>query len=200
MFKRLLRWKKEHIYKIPNQYQGRIKKLYVLGDKKSWCNTEEMITWVKKSIFESELNSLQETLDLPIKFIQLIRNPFDVIISRKAMVDKKRGGNRNLSQWSRMYFQHHKIAKKLEKFCLTDENFTFHKMYQEELISEPKKQLKELCEFLEVEPFSDYIKDCSSIIFDKPRKTSKSRDWLDEEKKFIYDEIFKHEELKHYVL
>jgi hypothetical protein len=60
-------------YKVPNQWQGRYQKLSVIGDKMGFSST---------GILKRDpllLRQLQATVQIPIKFFRMIRNPFDNI-------------------------------------------------------------------------------------------------------------------------
>ncbi len=48
---------------------------------------------------------------------------------------------------------------------------------QELFVYEPKIFLKELCNFLGVEPSGDYLKDCASIVFKTPKKSRYDIKW-----------------------
>ena len=66
----------------------------------------------------------------------------------------------------------------------------------EDMIANPKKQLKRLCQFLSVSCSDDYLEDCSSIVY---KSTSKSRNRIiwDDEAKNILQELIKSTPMLH---
>lgn len=65
-------------YEVLNQWQGRFKKLQVIGDKKGWSST------LRLRSNPELLRRLQDTISLNIKFIHVIRNPYDLDHKIKA--------------------------------------------------------------------------------------------------------------------
>jgi hypothetical protein len=52
-----------------------------------------------------------------------------------------------------------------------------HYLHHERLIADPISQLKALCEFVGVEPITDYLKDCSAILQKSPNQSRKLLEW-----------------------
>ena len=188
----------QHIYVPHNMSHDRLK---VIGDKKSGETSKIMREWSERNSLEYELNSLYGFLDLPIKFIQLCRNPFDVV-ARKiiARTKRRKESTKIFKNCVNTYFQNHELAQDIENLSSSNGAFGFHRAYQEELILKPEKTLKALCDFLEVETCPDHIENCTSILFSEPRRTSRRRKWTGEEESLIYEKMSQHEDLKHYVL
>ncbi|KAL9978240.1 hypothetical protein ACROYT_G015735 [Oculina patagonica] len=64
-------------YNVPGAWQGTFNgKLKVIGDKKGGGTTMELTEKPEKFSILKELN---ETVGIPLKFLHVIRNPFDVI-------------------------------------------------------------------------------------------------------------------------
>ena len=62
-------------------------------------------------------------------------------------------------------------------------------LHSEDVIANPKKQLKKLCRFLEVTCSEDYLNDCSSIIYKSTSKTRTTIAWKDAQKREIEQAI-----------
>jgi hypothetical protein len=60
-------------YRVPNQWQGRFKRLQVIGDKQAGASTERL------GSDPELLKLLQDVIDANIKFVHVVRNPYDMI-------------------------------------------------------------------------------------------------------------------------
>lgn len=58
-------------------------------------------------------------------------------------------------------------------------------LHIEDVIANPNKPLKSLCEFLQVTCAKDYLDDCASIIYKHPSKTRNTMVWSDSNKKKV---------------
>ncbi|MGB5771275.1 MAG: sulfotransferase, partial [Crocosphaera sp.] len=153
-------------YKVPNQWQGNYKNLKVIGDKQGGAST------VRIGKSPQIVDLLFKVIQKQIKFIHVTRNPYDNISS----IFKRDGKRLGLDFQGCIdhYFSH----------CGTIANFKqqikekdFYDLKHEDIIQNPKIQLKELCDFLGQETSEDYLEDCASIIFDSPNKSRSRYDW-----------------------
>ncbi|NEO53876.1 MAG: sulfotransferase [Okeania sp. SIO3B5] len=151
-------------YIVPNQYNGKFTNLKIIGDKRGGGSTKRL-----KDNFEI-LSALESQIKVPIKIIHVVRNPFDNISSiYKKCISKS-------LEWSIDYYfnfcyANESIIKKID----SDQIFL---LKLESLIAEPKKNLKEITQsFLGVEVDDNYLKDCSSIVFDSPNKSRNKSPW-----------------------
>ena len=62
-------------------------------------------------------------------------------------------------------------------------------LHSEDVISNPKRQLKKLCKFLEVSCPMGYLKDCASIIYTNTSKTRTTVVWSDVSKRSVEQAI-----------
>ena len=153
---------KEYNYKVPEQWQGKYRKLRIIGDKKG--GRSALILQNNKSL----LNKLASTVDLPIYIIHVVRNPFDNI----ATMSKK-----NFLSLPQSVDMHLKRCRFIWNFNRQHEDINFLTVHHEKIIASPENEIKRLCEFLNVEAGDSYIKDCSSIVFKGPSKTRATVDW-----------------------
>ncbi|MDB9823372.1 sulfotransferase [Deltaproteobacteria bacterium] len=154
-------------YQVPNQWQGRSKRLLVIGDKKGGGNTQR---------FKDDpalVHKLNKRIRMPIKFIHVVRNPFDNISGIATRVRMKL----SLEESIEYYFS----------LCTANENLkqhipgeNFFEMKHENLVSQPEQILRELCRFLELECNKDYLRDCSSVIFKSPHSMRQKVGWTSE--------------------
>lgn len=150
-------------FKVPGQWQGRYKSLFVIGDSKAGISTNRL---ARDSNLLPRLQKLMGSVELRI--IQVIRNPFDPI---SAMI--LRSGRSHASAIEE-YFQYCDILvalrEKLKQDVLLSQRY-------EDFIQEPELHLKRLCHFLGVKAGEEYIKDCVSILHASPEKSRLLVEW-----------------------
>ena len=71
-------------------------------------------------------------------------------------------------------------------------------VYSEDMIKDPRKELKRLCQFLSVSCSENYQKDCASIVFGSPSKSRNAIVWKDRTKNMLTDLISKTPMLQRY--
>lgn len=164
------RWEK-YKYEVPNQWQGRFERLQVIGDKKGGSST------VTFAADPDVLGRLRSTIDTEIKFIHVLRNPYDNI---SAIFERRRRRNHNLGLGS--------IVDSYFSLCTTNANVkdqvgdaAVFEMRHETLIEDTKLSLKNLCGFLGLEYKEDYLTDCARLVFDSPHKSRYDVEWQPEE-------------------
>ncbi len=169
-------------YKVSNQWQGRFDKLRVIGDKKASVSTSQLARNPEL------LHRLQHTVGTEVKFIHVIRNPYDNIATwckrtrakrfRKYKPSSaKRVPKPAVKKMTRHYFNHCEknanLKELLGKGAVID-------VYHEALMEDPKAVLRELCDFLNLGYEEDYLEDCASIVFKSPHKSRYEVEWDDE--------------------
>lgn len=163
-------------YLVPGQWNGRVKELRVLGDKKGGGTTKLL----KRS--PELLDKLLQLIPLLHKFIHVTRNPFDSM-STLSKIDK-RGMERIIRHFNRKWEIVSQLKEKIPRenwFDLRHENF----------ILDPKKWLAALCRFLGQEAPGDYLEDCAAIVNPVAHKTRLDFPWsMDAVKKV--EETMKH--------
>ena len=168
-------------YQVPNQWQGRFdKNIQVIGDKDGSKAVRDIaLNPYIKDVFPQ----LQKAVNLPFKYIHVVRNPFDIIatmilqhISRDPISSQDRkkfflnpfNASKEVQEhWAKYHETYTGGAVKLLK-RFGDDVIT---IFSEEMIENPSKELKRLCEFLSVSCSADYLKDCSSIVNASPSKS-----------------------------
>lgn len=151
-------------YQVPNQFQGRFKKLKIIGDKKGGSSTRILST------YPTLLKQLRNVINLNLKFFHVFRNPYDNI----STISKKH--KMNIKKSIDYYFSLCETITKVKKQLNKDELFEFR---HESFIDNPQKLLREICFFLGVTAPQDYLTDCESIVFKSPSKTRNNSPWDD---------------------
>jgi len=177
-------------YAVPNGYQGKYEKLYIIGDKKGGRST--MHLGANPKLYKK----LTRKVGCAIKIIHVIRNPFDDI---STMV------KRNLPKGST--FRRDIIEHKIKRYLLKAKSNMQHianpelniiNIYHEDFILNPEKNLQKIINFLNVDSKNSYIENCASITYKKPHYSRFELEWPNDLKELVQKEISQIPFLKHY--
>jgi Sulfotransferase family len=159
-------------YVVPNQWQGRWEKLLVIGDKKGGKST----TWLAEN--PELLGRLRATVKVPLRIINVVRNPFDNIATiRKRSIQFGRKASWDQPGATEDYFSRCDTIEELKK-TIRDEEIIDVKL--ESMVTDAGATLRSLCGFLGIDSPEDYVNDCAEIVFASPRKTRSQEDWTPE--------------------
>ncbi|WP_019507455.1 sulfotransferase [Pleurocapsa sp. PCC 7319] len=170
-------------YQVPHQWQGKFQTLKVIGDKRG--SATNFIIRTNPKI----LDVLPNRLNVPIKFIHVVRNPFDNITT---MITRKKA---NLEYGINSYFTKCKTVAYLKTQIDTKDILDVR---HESLIDNPQAILSQVCKFLEVETSQKYLDDCASIVFKSPKKTRFTYQWDDKSIELVKNQIEQYEFLQGY--
>lgn len=178
-------------YHVPGQWQGTYKSsIQVMGDKKGGKTTRQIL----KKENQQALKEIQRVLNIPVKFVHVVRNPYDNIatmllraVHKRNEADKgaKINDSRRLDVQIEKYYSLVQINNKLEKTF----GDSLHLLHSSQLIMEPRKTLMEICEFLELHCDQKYVTDCASIVYKEGTKTRHFVVWTDKQKKLIREKL-----------
>lgn len=171
------------VFTVPNQWQGRFRKLSLIGDN----HGEAAVLRLRAR--PRLLGRLRKTMKVKIKVIHVVRNPYDNI----SVMLKRR--NLTIAEKSNYYFSLCETVTNIKKQLKPEELFEFR---YESLIAEPERILKELCFFLGVETGDDYIRDCAAGIFKSPRKPRYDAPWDSESITTVKEKMSRFSFLKGY--
>lgn len=150
-------------YEVPNQWQGRFEKLEVLGDKKG------ARTAMGFYHDPGSLNVLRSKIDKELKFVHVIRNPYDILatVTRRS---RRKTLDRNIDNLFKLCSSIAALKKHLPREQIFD-------LRLESFVDAPKVHLGQLCSFLGVEADHRYLEDCASIVFKSPKKSRFDIQW-----------------------
>lgn len=148
-------------YLVPGQWQGRYRKLHVIGDSTAGSSTREI---GQDAGLLDQVKGVMRGVD--VKIIQTVRNPYDPI---SAMIVR---GKRSFENAIEVYFSHCETLARLRKILNESQLYTVH---YEEFVRNGQEKLAELCQFLGLEADLDYLKACTSILHPEPQT---SRQWV----------------------
>jgi len=149
-------------YVVPSQWQGRHRNLVIVGDKKGNGTTRLLRR------HPACLDRLEERLSIPLRFINVIRDPFDNIATKA-----KRTGV-SVKEAARRFFANVRTLDALAHARPTQ----VKSIYLDDLIERPKDVLSDLMTWLGLstdEP--GYLDATSSLIFERPKRTRNLVEW-----------------------
>jgi hypothetical protein len=160
-------------YSVDGQWQGRYDELLVLGDRKAGGTA--------KLILENPdiLEVLRRRVRAEIRFINVLRNPFDNIATAVRKTRQFPGESRNqhiVRQADDYFWRFGAIGKIRDAF---GEGCLYH-LHGEDLLSNPANELAGLCRFLHVDCPPAYVTACAAILFKEPQQTRHLIEWDEE--------------------
>ncbi len=158
-------------YHLPDQYQGNWETLRVIGDKKG-ANT---CRWLKAN--PELLEDLRQNVNVPLKAVNVIRNPFDNIATmakRSVKWDLNKVDANVLQKAANEYFFLNQGVVQLENQLSSAEKLHLR---SEELVAHPRETLTAMLNFLQLVPTDQYLAACETKIFKKPRKPRWDVSW-----------------------
>ena len=173
-------------------WQGQFTDLRVIGDKSGGYTTKMYQTSSYK--FKSLYNTLKAEVKVPIKVVQVIRNPFDMIATAtlynaspvrgqaekvKASPSHKYVGFGYLSQSTSVVLQY---ADAMD-VMFRDVGLSPHQVYCEDLIADPIGTISSICQYLEVDCSADYLQMCADKTY---KNVSVSRDLVEWDRQTLH--------------
>lgn len=153
-------------YAIAGQWQGRFERIRVIGDKHGERTTLRLRSYPRL------LQRLRKTVGIPVKFIHIVRNPFDNIATMASRA--ARGGTPDLAVATQRYFMLCETVRKLKEQIDESDVAEFR---HETLIENPAATLRTLCLFLGLEPSNEYLEACAGIVYASPHKSRDQVQW-----------------------
>jgi hypothetical protein len=158
-------------YHLPDQYQGDWETLRVIGDKKG-ANTSR---WLRAN--PELLEQLRKTVKVPLKAVNVIRNPFDNIATmakRTVKWDLNKVDASVLEKAKNEYLFLNQGVVQMENQLISGEKLHLR---SEELVAHPRETMTTLLNFLQLAPTDRFLAACEAKIFKKPRKPRWDVSW-----------------------
>lgn len=158
-------------YLVPTQHQGEFTSIDVIGDKKGAGTIKRL------QDDPSLLDRLKETVGDPVKFVHVLRNPYDniaTIHTRKQKLDPPPTLDENIDYYFSLAETVADVKRRVPEADLLDVRL-------EEFISNPKSELARMCAFLGVDAPEDYLADCAAIVYESPNKSRHKVTWTSEQ-------------------
>lgn len=166
-------WKRGggYTYDVPNQWQGSFKNIRVIGDK----HGEFTVYYLANN--PKLLQKLQDVVKVPVKFIHVVRNPFDNIATFALRNAKRRNSKAQESDIQESINRYFDVCESVMKVKEMVDSVDVLDIRHEDFIREPKAQLRNLCDWLNVPTTSNYLDACESVVFESPRQSRHQVEW-----------------------
>jgi hypothetical protein len=150
-------------YHVPNQAQGRVDQLRVVGDSQAGWTTRRLARDPRL------LQRVEKTMaPLDLRFIHVIRNPFDNIATMMLR------GRRTFDDAFAQYAANCHSIGPLSSLIGSERLL---RLRHEQLVADPVSTLSNACAFLRVEPSKGYLSDSASIVYPRPSSSRRQIDW-----------------------
>ena len=169
---------------VGGSWQGRFTKLRVIGDKCGGDSTR--MYYRNKHQFRALYRLLKTNVKVPIKTIQVVRNPYDMI----ATLALYRGSGEEdvkLNATTESKYTDFKVLKGAAESVLDisraimrmvpDVGLSPLEVHCEDLIADPAKTISHICQFLDVECSADYLQMCVDKTFKNVSESRHLVDW-----------------------
>ena len=183
---------------VKGSWQGSFDELSVIGEKSGavTAQTYGNDPW----LFMQTLEELKHTVEVPIRVIHVVRNPYDMISTRllyadgkthkykvRATVDVKHTSPHNLSmQVNRTIHVIQNVQELLHNCSLNS-----IEIHTADLVRDPEHVMENLCMFLGIECSQDYLRKCSDKVFERQSQTRQLVEWPEELVDKVYQMIIK---------
>jgi hypothetical protein len=162
-------------FAVPGQWQGRYRQLHLIGDSKAGPTTRRLAQ------NPGLLADLQQVMQgKKIKFVQVIRNPFDPI---SAMMLR---GKRTFANAIDHYFAYCHTLSQLRQQL---DDATLLAVRYEDFIGQPQENLGNLCRFLGLEADPAYLNACVTILDTTPQQLRHQVAWTAEWQTAVHQQI-----------
>jgi hypothetical protein len=150
-------------FQVPGQWQGRYEKIKVIGDTTTGTTTRRL---AQDPGLLGQMRAVMA--DIPVKLIQVIRNPFDTI--SYLMVR----GKRTFANAIDYYFTNCQTIVELRDQL--DEAALLPVKY-EDFVLHPREKLEMVCTFLGIDSDEDYLSACTEILHPEPHQNRQMITW-----------------------
>jgi len=148
---------------VPDQWQGKYRKLKVIGDSKAGPSVRRL------SQNPELLHKVQKVMKgVDARFIHVIRNPYDPI---SVMMVR---GKRTFENAVEHYFTYCETLLALRKEL---DSSNLIAVRYEEFVQRPETHLAEICRFLGVEGADEYLRACAGILHESPERSRDMVTW-----------------------
>jgi hypothetical protein len=172
-------------YEVPGGWQGRHRKLRVIGDKKAALSTRRLHNnpWL--------IERTRRVVGVPVRLIHVVRDPFDHVGAR---IRHKKGDwtpERVMDQLFSIYDAVETIKARALPGEIMD-------LRHEDLISDPRREIDRCREFLGLDPEPEWLDAAAGLVLPRPRGGRERVEWTDARRAAIEERIAKHEFLHAY--
>jgi hypothetical protein len=170
-------------YTVSTRWQGTFRRLDVIGDKKGGQSTRRLRDRPEL------LDRLRRTVQVPVRAVHVVRNPFDNIASMKLRRDAP------LESVAEQYLGLCGAMAALRRRFAADE---LAEVRYEDLVAHPRTALRSLAGFLGVDADPAWVAAAAAVVDDRPSRSRAKLTWTAELVRGIERGIGRHEFLDGY--
>jgi hypothetical protein len=182
------RWYK-YDYTVPGAWQGRRKRLVAIGDKKGGRTAQLLLANANL------LDALTATVGIPLRLIQVHRNPFDSIATNAIKRHPDRHDDvSHLGQCVKNYLRVLPVIDEMRR------RYPVFSLGLEELIARPAATLEALAAFIGVASPPQWVAACQSRLFESAKQTRRDVTWTADLKEVVGAAIRQYDWLNGYTV
>ncbi len=152
-------------YLVEGQWQGRYRDLKVVGDKAGGLTSRKITQ------SPAVLDAVATAVELPVKLIHHVRNPFDTI---STMARKGQPGVDTIDVAIERYFTEHVPGVATAKEWAGDDLLD---VGHEAFVGDPGAEVARICRHLGQEAPEEYLRACADRVHPSPRKSRSRMEW-----------------------
>ncbi|MGF1514135.1 MAG: sulfotransferase [Elainellaceae cyanobacterium] len=172
-----------YTYDVPNQWQGAYQHIQVIGDKHGEFSATSIASRPEL------LRRLYDLVEIPIKLVHVVRNPFDNIATMALKKARNSSSPSDLRDTVSRYFKVCESIMDIKAMASDLDYLEIYDLRHEDIIEQTQPQLRDLCFWLNVLPSDDYLDACASIVFELPSKSRHKVEWGLELKQEVEEKI-----------
>ncbi|XP_078358025.1 uncharacterized protein LOC144642811 [Oculina patagonica] len=186
-------------------WQGAYDKyIEVIGDKTAWL-TSGVFRSTPKDELTRVVDDTEKKYGVKVKFIHLIRNPFDIISTITLRNTKQEGGR--FGDHSKKVDDPKLLEHSMERFFRWAEGSAIARevlgdrlldVNGLELVTNPVESMSKICKFIEITCPDDFLQACVKVVDPTPSITRNYVVWSKEHMDKMYSEIEQYPFLAHY--
>lgn len=173
-----------YAYRVPNQWQGKVRRMRVMGDKLGGPTTKRLARRPHL------LDRVPRALGLRARYVHVVRNPYDNITTM-ARRRRPQAFEHVVGAYFRLARANAKLRRRLAPGALLDVRL-------EDMVADPRTSVRKLCAFVDLPVTDDYVEDCASIVFSRAKRTRNDRQWSPGELALVAAGIARHDFLAGY--
>ena len=169
---------------IADSWQGRFTKIKVIGDK-AGGNTIKMYMESRQR-FRVLYQKLRETVKVPIKVVNIIRNPYDMVATQTLLHGAGIRVHTTNSTAAHKYTNNNVLREQIDTLLKHSHalNTMIHEIglsplqvHCEELIAHPAETISNICQFLNLDCSTQYLQMCAEKTFKNVSATHNLVEW-----------------------
>jgi len=171
-------------YDVPGGHQGRYRALRVIGDKKAARTTRRIFyrPWL--------LDRARSVLGVPLRFIHVVRDPFDHIGARL----RHRDGETVEEVMEKLFL----LYDAMEGIRANADAAEILDVHHETMISDPQGELTRCREFLGLVEDAAWLEAAAGVVLPRPRGGRERVEWTPERVAAVEERIARHDFLRKY--